>query len=395
MDVIHYTHSNRSGAAWYVFNLVRSMPRGEVRVHLVCPSDFEYLDRFRADSRNLWISARIPSTGEVSRARRLCRMLVQTVVGFRAVRALHRDRAGSAIVHVNFHGLMFFTLPLLISFRLSGFRTVFNVHDVLPHRWLLPRSLRFVERAVLRGIYLAANKLVVHHREALTLLGEEFGIRSEKVAVIPHGPFRLSEAPVRYKEDSTFVALLFGGLRENKGIHLAIRAVQNMRANGHPIKLLIAGKASASESRYWRRCKAQVEASPAGLTMIDRYLEDEEVKEVIAGAHFFLLPYTEYHSQSGVAALALSNGRPIVATRAGGLSDVLLPGQTGMLIEQPTVKATEEALLRTLRLGHDGLREMGRRAFEVYNASYSWDAIAQEYVDLYRMLKIPSEGADR
>jgi glycogen(starch) synthase len=388
MDVIHYTQASRSGAAWYVFNLVRAMARGEATIHLVCPCDFDYLDRLRADPRNLWISARIPSVGKGSRARKLWQMLVQIVVGFRTVRALRGGRRGSAIVHINFPGLMFFTIPLLIGFRLSGFRTILNVHDVLPHRWLLPRSLRFVEWAVLRGMYLAADKLVVHHREALTLLGEKFGIRFEKVAVIPHGPFRLSNAPVPYKEDSAIVALLFGDLRENKGLHLAIRAVQNMRANGHPIELVIAGHASASERSYWGRCKALVESSPAGITVIDKYLEDEEVKEVVAGVHVFLLPYTEYHSQSGVAALALSNGRPVVATRAGGLSDVLLPGRTGILIEQPTVRAVEEALLLTLRLGHNGLRDMGRQAFEVYNASYSWDAIAQEYGGLYRKMKI-------
>jgi glycosyltransferase involved in cell wall biosynthesis len=387
MDVIHYTQANRSGAALLVFNLVRAMARGEATVSLVCPSDFEYLDHLRADSRNLSISAKIPPMGEVSRARKLWQMLVQTLVGFRTVRALREGRRGSAIVHVNHPGLDFFTLPLFIGFRLSGFRTVLQVHDVLPHRWLLPRSLRFVEWAVLRGMYLAADKLVVHHRGALKLLGEKFGIRSEEVAVIPHGPFRLSDAPVPYKADGAIVALLFGDLRENKGLHLAIRAVQNVRANGHPIELVIAGKASASERSYWRRCKALVESSPAGITVIDRYLEDEEVKEAVAGAHFFLLPYTEYHSQSGVAALALSNGRPVVATRAGGLSDVLIPGRTGILVEQPTVKAVEEALLLTLRLGHNGLRELGRQAFDVYNASHSWDSIAQECFALYQTMK--------
>jgi len=35
---------------------------------------------------------------------------------------------------------------------------------------------------------------------------------------------------------------------------------------------------------------------------------------------------------------------------------------------------------------------MGRQTFEVYNASYSWDAIAKEQVGLCRMLKIQSTG---
>jgi len=386
LNVIHYTHDSKGGIAWYVSNLVRAVTRGEVAVHLVCPSNYEYLDRLRTDAVDLRISATIPPLGEVPRIRKLWQMLVQTVIGFRTVCTLRNE---STIIHVNHPGhVVFFSLPLFVGFKLCGFRSVLTVHDVLPHRWFVPRPLRFIERATLRGIYLSADKLIVHHRGARSLLREEFFISSEKIAVIPHGPFRLSDVPLPYEEKSTeIVALLLGNLRENKGIHLAIPAVQKLRADGHPIRLLIAGPVWASERSYWEGCKALIEVSPAGISVVDRYLEDEEVKDFVTGAHFLLLPYTEYHSQSGVAALALSNGRSIVATQRGGLSDVLLPARTGILIEQLTIQSVEQALLQAIRLGHHGLRKMGQQAFEVYNASFSWDAIAQEYAELYRKME--------
>lgn len=388
MDVIHYTQENRAGIAWYVFNLVRAVSHRGVAVRLVCPSNYEYLDRLRMDAAEVRIRATIPPLGEVPRARKLWQMLAQNVIGFRTAHAL---RSESAIIHVNYPGLMLFALSLFVGFKLSGFRSILNVHDVLPHRWLLPRPLRFAERANLRAIYLVADKLIVHHPEARDLLREEFSINSEKIAVIPHGPFSLSEGPIPYEENSAEIeALLLGNLRENKGIHLAIQAVQKLRADGHPIKLLIAGRAYASERSYLESCKTLIKLSPPGISLLDRYLEDEEVKDLVTSSHFLLLPYTEYHSQSGVAALALSNGRPIVATQAGGLADVLLPGQTGVLIERPTVQSVEKALLQTIRIGHPGLRKMGQQAFEVYNARFSWDVIAQEYVELYRKMKTQS-----
>jgi glycosyltransferase involved in cell wall biosynthesis len=312
-------------------------------------------------------------------------MLKRTAVGFRTARALRGD---SLVIHANYQGLPFLKAALLFGFKLSGFRLVLTINDVLPHRWFLPRPLRFLEWATLWGTYLVADKLVVYNREALVLLRNEFGTRPRKVIEIPHGPFRLSDAPLPYAEGEEIVALLLGALRENKNIHLAIRAVQKVRADGYPVKLVIAGKSYALEKSYWQRCKALIETSPAGITVMDRYLEDEEMKDIVAGAHLLLLPYAQFHSQSGVAALALSNGRPIVATRAGGLSELLLPGRTGIPIELPTVESVEEALLRAVRLGHDGLRQMGREAFAFFNTSYSWDAIAREYIALYEEVGI-------
>jgi glycogen synthase len=390
MDMIYYTQANHSGAALYIFHLLRALTRQGEKVCLVCPSDYEYLDRLLVNSENLQARATIPPLdGSFSASRKVWQMLKQAAVGFYTVRALRRE---SPVVHANMPGLSFFSAPLLVGFRLYGFRLILNVHDVTPHRWLLPGPLWLLEWATLWIMYLMADKLVVFHHEASDLLRNRFGVRSGKVVVIPHGPFHLSDAPIPYEETNEIVALLFGSLRENKGIHLAIRALQEVRANGFPIKLVIAGHAYASEKNYWQRCQALIEASPAGITVVDRYLEDEEVKEAIASAHFLLLPYTEeFHSQSGVAALALSNGRPVVATRAGGLSEVLLPGRTGILIAQPTVESIKEALLRTIHLGHHGLRQMGWQAFELYNASYSWDAIAQEYADLYRETRTRSK----
>lgn len=364
-----------------VFHLVRALTAQGATVHLVCPSDYEHLDRLSTEGEGLRVHATLPPLDRGSgMARRLWQMLKRTAVGFRTARALRED---SLVFHANFQGLPFLKAALLFGFRLSGFRLVMTVNDVLPHCWFLPRPLRFLEWATLWGTYLVADKLVVYNREALGLLRTEFGIRPRKVVEIPHGPFRLSDAPLPYAEGEEIVALLLGSLRENKNIHLAIRAVQKVRADGYPVKLFIAGKSYALEKGYWQRCKALIETSPVGITVVDRYIEDEEMKDIVAGAHLLLLPYAGFHSQSGVAALALSNGRPIVATRAGGLSELLLPRRTGIPIERPTVESVEEALLRVVRLGHRGLRQMGREAFAFFNANYSWDAIAREYIALY------------
>ncbi len=387
IEVIHYTQASRSGAALYVFNLVRAIARYGVPVNLICPSDYEHLQRL-STVEGVRVRADLPPlVGVFGRYRKLWQMLGQAVTGFRAVRAL---RPG-ALVHANFPGLTFFAAPLMVGFKLSKLKVVLNVHDVLPHRWLLPGPLRVLERAALWAMYRMADGLVVHHRKALELLHEQFGIPHDKVSIIPHGPFNLADAPPPYKGSDETTALLFGSLRENKGVHLAIRAVQELRSAKLPVRLTIAGRPSASEEAYWRRCLESIAAAPDGISVVDRYIEEHKVRDIIASAHLFLLPYTEFHSQSGVAALALSNGRPIVATRAGGLSELLIPSRTGLPIKHHTVEGVKEALEQAVRAGHAGLARMGREAFSFFEDNYSWEAIADEYAKLYQRLGIGSE----
>ncbi len=391
IEVTHYTQEGRSGAALYVFNLVEALARRGVSVNLLCPENYDYSAQL-SGVEGVRVQASLPSLDGLSgKSEKLWRMLQQAITGLRMTRALRRG----AIVHVNFPGLIFFAAPLLVGFRLFGLKVLLTVHDVLPHHWLLPKPLRVLELASLLTMYLAASRIVVHHQEAEDLLHERFAVPREKVSIIPHGPFKVSGTPPTYKESDEITALLFGSLRENKSILASIKAVQELRASKVPVRLVVAGRPYASEAAYWQRCVEEIATAPDGISVEARYLEDEEVKSIISEAHLFLLPYKDFRSQSGVASLALSNGRPIVATRAGGLSELLIPGRTGFPIEQPTVDGIKQGLEQAVRIGHEGLVRMGREGLDFFAGDRSWSAITDDYIGLYRDLCKRSKGADR
>jgi glycosyltransferase involved in cell wall biosynthesis len=83
-----------------------------------------------------------------------------------------------------------------------------------------------------------------------------------------------------------------------------------------------------------------------------------------------------------VAREALAHGRPVVATRAGGLPDAVRDGVNGLLVEPGDVPALRAALERLL--GDAGLRErLGRAAREDARA-LSWDGFAEATLAAYR-----------
>ena len=75
--------------------------------------------------------------------------------------------------------------------------------------------------------------------------------------------------------------------------------------------------------------------------------ERREIADLVRQADVFLL--TSEHESFGLAALeALASGVPVVATRAGGVSEVVRDGETGFLADVGDVRALSDALTRVL-----------------------------------------------
>jgi glycosyltransferase involved in cell wall biosynthesis len=138
--------------------------------------------------------------------------------------------------------------------------------------------------------------------------------------------------------------LALGYLRDYKGTDLAIQAVAEITAAGHPVELTVAGEPWDGDAARWIDLVADL-----GLTdQVDLRLEyqaDASVAELIASHHCLVAPYRSA-TQSGVVAQALAAGRPVVATRVGGLPDVVVEGKNGTLAEPNNVADLAAAIRR-------------------------------------------------
>jgi D-inositol-3-phosphate glycosyltransferase len=96
------------------------------------------------------------------------------------------------------------------------------------------------------------------------------------------------------------------------------------------------------------------------------------------------LPYVRIY-QSGVLHLAYTFGRPVVATRVGGLTEDIKDGKSGVLVppgdENALATALEEMLADPERLA-----AMSEHARMLAETVYSWDAIARRTLDFYESL---------
>ena len=115
------------------------------------------------------------------------------------------------------------------------------------------------------------------------------------------------------------------------------------------------------------------------MTFVGR-LERQALLQEYARAQFLVLP--SLFEPFGIVLLeAMAAGLPVIASRVGGIPEVVREGVTGMLVEPGNPGTLAEGLLR---LGNDeGLRAlMARRARERV-AAYDWALIVPRILSVY------------
>jgi len=129
------------------------------------------------------------------------------------------------------------------------------------------------------------------------------------------------------------IALFFGHVRPFKGLDIAVKAWPRVTSD---VTLLVAGEAWWDSAEEYR----ELARALGGAVRFDfRYIPDAEIATYFAAADVVLAPY-RIEAQSGVALTAFHFARPVIATRVGGLPEIV-DGNNGILIppEDPAALA--------------------------------------------------------
>lgn len=267
-------------------------------------------------------------------------------------------------------------LALALPF-MSKWPFVLTVHDPRPHT-----GEAAVRRARSRhGLYLKqlrrhSDTIIVHGDSMLPDAESAFPRLKGSIFSIPHGPNgRLRGEAIPFDWEPG-VCLFFGRIEEYKGLPYFIAAIRALRAEGVAVTGVIAGRGPELD-----RLIPQL-AGDTAFVVEDRFLTPPEVRAWFLRANVVVMPYLNA-TQSGVLAYAFGLGRPVVASRVGGLPDVVQDGVSGLLVPPQDV-ASLAAAIRKIIEDSALARRMSAAAIGLAEGPLSWATIARQTEEVYR-----------
>jgi glycosyltransferase involved in cell wall biosynthesis len=200
-----------------------------------------------------------------------------------------------------------------------------------------------------------------------------------------------AQAPAWSWDGSRRFSLLFvGRLVERKGVHLLLEALARIDPARRP-DLEVVG-----DGPERARLEARVGELELGARVrLHGFVDEAALQARLAACDAFVLPAVvdakgDTEGLGVVLIEAMGYARPVIASAAGGIVDVVRDGENGLLVPPGDAAALARAIVRLMddpararALGAEGRRDVAER--------FAWDAIAGRLATLYRAL--PRGGA--
>ena len=258
-----------------------------------------------------------------------------------------------------------FRVPVVVTLRgsivrLSGYRL---------HRPQLRWTLRRADR-------------VTAVSESLKAVAVGLGVPADHIRVIPNGVDSTAFRPMSQREARRLcglpadgkVLLTVAGVYEGKGQHTVVELLPEL-ASRHPgIVYAIVGGPRPGET-YQRRLQAAVERHGlAGQVVFAGPRPQSELRHWFAAADLSVLA-TQTEGWPNVLLESLACGTPVVATRVGGVPEIVRDGKDGLLVPYGDSAALREALSSALA------RDWDQDALVRRAQGFDWNESVEQALD--------------
>jgi glycosyltransferase involved in cell wall biosynthesis len=273
---------------------------------------------------------------------------------------------------------------------------VLTAHDVIPHHGHRLLS----SPSNLKRLYRSVDRVIVHSAVNRATIVHHFALPGDRIAVIPHGtdaaipavPASVARRTLDLPEDEHIV-LFLGVIRSNKRLDLLIEACAKLFARQAGIRLVIAGRPQDVPEAQVRRMLSEGGIAERTTTRFG-WIPDDALELYLDAADVCVLPYVNFHAQSGVLMRALAHGTPTIVADGGSLAVVVTEGEAGLIFPAGDAAAMADRIETVL--ASETLRSrLGRNAQRMARNQFDWRIVAAETSRMYRQLVADSTNGGR
>jgi glycogen(starch) synthase len=244
-----------------------------------------------------------------------------------------------------------------------------SLHGIYPAGLFQPRALFYYLLRASRWVTAPSAAVVRHVRQCLP----EVGPRSSVIYNALEFP-TLVPAPLPYTPPRL---LCLGRLVEEKGFDVALAAFPRIRAQYPTARLLMAGDGPDRAALEWQASTLGV----ADAVEFIGWVDPNGVPALINTTTMVLMP----SRKEGLPLVSLQTAqmaRPLIATRVGGLPEVIHDGETGILVDMDDTEGLARAALALLG-DPDRAQRLGQAARLHVAQQFRWDRFVDAFDHLF------------
>jgi glycosyltransferase involved in cell wall biosynthesis len=228
----------------------------------------------------------------------------------------------------------------------------------------------------------------------------------KKIRIIPNGidtnQYRPTPNPAllsSYKINPDQPFLLFvGRISRQKGIIHLVNAIKYLSPGIQVVLCAGAPDTEEIDQEMVERVRKARTETPNDILWIPQWVSQSHLVSLYSHASVFVCP--SVYEPFGIVNLeAMACGTPVVASAVGGIPEVVVPGETGLLVSFEPIDSNYweprdpeqfskdlAATINSLFLSPERIRGMGLKARERVEKQFSWKSIAQQTLAFYREL---------
>ncbi len=166
--------------------------------------------------------------------------------------------------------------------------------------------------------------------------------------------------------------LMFGRIEKYKGVEVLVDAYEYALKEVPDLKVTIAGAGKIAPAVLRK-------AERLGINILNKFIDEKELRRLTDSHGVMLMPYTSA-TQSGVAAAAMENCLPCVATDVGALPEQVIDGETGIIVPMGDAKAFADGMV-AMATNPKRVAEMSRKCVVIEKRDFNWETIGKKLAE--------------